>query len=39
MGPILSQNVIYRPVYNFFDGLLPESLDWVAYVIAASPSS
>lgn len=34
MGPILSQNVIYRPVYNFFDGFLPESLDWLAYVIA-----
>jgi len=34
MGPILSQNRIYSALYGFFDGLLPESLDWVAYFLA-----
>ena len=31
MGPVLSENALYRPLYSFLDGLLPESLDWVAY--------
>ena len=34
MGPILSDNRIYSTYYRFLDGLLPESLDWLAYFIA-----
>ena len=33
MGPVLSENALYRPLYSFLDGLLPESLDWVAYFL------
>lgn len=34
MGPVLSDNRIYSTYYRFLDGLLPESLDWLAYFIA-----
>jgi len=33
MGPVLSENALYRPLYSLLDQLLPESLDWVAYFL------
>ena len=33
MGPITSANSFYRNVYTWFDGFLPESLDWLAYAL------
>ena len=34
MGPVLSSNRLYSNIYDFFDGFLPESLDWLAYFVA-----
>mgnify|MGYP001166395274 CR=1 FL=1 len=34
MGPILSENSLYRLLYENLDKLLPESLDWVAYFLS-----
>ena len=34
MGPITSANSFYRNLYSWFDGFLPESLDWLAYFLA-----
>ena len=34
MGPITQTNSFYRNLYGWFDGLLPESLDWLAYFLA-----
>ena len=33
MGPILSENSLYKFLYGNLDKLLPESLDWVAYFL------
>lgn len=36
MGPITSANSIYRDIYSFVAGLLPESLGWLAYLITGA---
>ena len=33
MGPITTANSFYRNIYSWFDGLLPESFDWLAYLL------
>lgn len=33
MGPLLGVNSLYRNIYGFFAGLLPEGLSWLALVI------
>lgn len=33
MGPVLVDNSLYRNLYNFFSGLLPEGWDWLAYTL------
>jgi NADH-quinone oxidoreductase subunit H len=33
MGPVLSENALYRPLYSLLDHFLPESLDWLAYLL------
>ena len=34
MGDTLVANVLYREVYEWLDRLLPESMDWLAYLLA-----
>jgi NADH-quinone oxidoreductase subunit H len=35
VGPITQSNSFYRNLYGWYDGLLPESLDWLAYFLAS----
>ncbi|MBF8268256.1 MAG: hypothetical protein HW388_1764, partial [Dehalococcoidia bacterium] len=35
MGPITQANSFYRNLYSWFDSWLPDSLDWLAYLLAA----
>lgn len=34
MGEVLARNYLYRNIYAWADGLLPDSLDWLAYLTA-----
>jgi NADH-quinone oxidoreductase subunit H len=35
VGEVLQDNVLYRNVYNWVDGLVPTGWSWVAYLVAA----
>ncbi|MBF8267308.1 MAG: NADH:ubiquinone oxidoreductase subunit [Dehalococcoidia bacterium] len=35
MGPVTQANSFYRNLYGWFDSWLPDSLDWLAYLLAA----